>query len=168
MKDYVTDNPIRELGIAITELYKMADMAEIIIDAIFNGDNVTLQNVGSSMEVFLSQLQERLVYAELQKEKIEDSFMWVLRAYRNSTSELYEQEYETYLSERMNKGIDPEECGPCESTLTFMKLLPADKKEKLHNALRSTADASQKRGFIAGYRAAVRRCVESRGENNAG
>ncbi len=46
MKDYIIDNPICGLGTSVIEFYKMTDMAEIIIDAIFNGDNVTLQNVG--------------------------------------------------------------------------------------------------------------------------
>lgn len=168
MKDYIIDNPILELGTAVTELYKMTDMAEIIIDAIFNGDNVTLQNVGSSMEVFLSQLQERLVRVELQKEKLEDCFMWVFRAYRSDISELYEQEYETYLTERKSMGIVPQSSGPYEGAVAFMKLLPNDKKDKIHNALKHTADISHKKGFIEGYKAAVKRCVENGGVGNGG
>ena len=54
MERQCVDNPVYDLGNAVTELYKVADMAEIIIEAIFNGDSVTLQAVGNSMDVFLS------------------------------------------------------------------------------------------------------------------
>lgn len=58
MKKYSIDNPVHDMGNAVTEFYKVADIAEIIIEAIFNGDDVTLQTVGNSMDVFFSQLRE--------------------------------------------------------------------------------------------------------------
>ena len=54
------------------------------------------------------------------------------------------------------------------NTLAFMKLLPSDSKDKIHNALKQTADISQKIGFIEGYRAAVERCAGNGGVDNAG
>lgn len=47
MGEHNVDNPLYDMGNAVVELYKVADMAEIIIEAIFNGDGVTLQAVGN-------------------------------------------------------------------------------------------------------------------------
>ena len=49
MGKHNVDNPLYDMGNAVVELYKVADMAGIIIEAIFNGDSVTLQAVGIAL-----------------------------------------------------------------------------------------------------------------------
>lgn len=62
MGEYSVDDPVHDMGNAV------ADMAEIIIEAIFNGDDVTLQTVGNCLDVFLPQLRERIVRVEMLNE----------------------------------------------------------------------------------------------------
>lgn len=104
MERQCVDNPVYDLGNAVTELYKVADMAEIIIEAIFNGDSVTLQAVGNSMDVFLSQLRECIVRVEMLNEAISSRFSWVYEVWGGDTNKYCRQEFGEYLSRRQKTG----------------------------------------------------------------
>lgn len=161
MKNGNVDNPVHDMGNAVTELYKVADMAEIIIEAIFNGDDVTLQTVGNSMDVFLSQLRERIVRVEMLNEAISSRFSWVYDAMSGDTDRYCRQEFEEYLSRRKEAGQEPEDLEPYSNELAFMKLLPTEQKEKLCRLLKNASAESRKQGFIEGYKAVVgRACGE--------
>lgn len=151
------DNLVQDMNNAVTELYKVADMAEIIIEAIFNGDSINLQTVGNSMDVFLSQLRERIVTVEMLSETISSRFSWVYDAQSGNTDKYCTVAFEEYLSGREEAGKEPEGFGCSGNTLAFVKLLPAEQRERLGNLLEETAAASRKRGFVEGYRAAVGR-----------
>ena len=168
MKNGNVDNPVHDMENAVTELYKVADMAEIIIEAIFNGDDVTLQAVGNSMDVFLSQLRERIVRVEMLNEAISSRFSWVYDARGGDTDRYCRQEFEEYLSGRRETGQEPEDSEPYSNALAFVKLLPAEQKEKLCKLLKEANAASRKQGFIEGYKAAVGRCVGNGGVDNGG
>lgn len=160
------DNPVFDMSNAVTELYKAADMAEIIIEAIFNGDAVTLQTVGNSMDVFLSQLRERIVRVEMLNEIMSNHFSWVYDTQGGDTDRYCRQEFEAYLSGRKEAGQELEDFEPYSSALAFVKLLPAGQKEKLCNLLKEARAASRKQGFIEGYKAAVGRCIGNGGVEN--
>ncbi len=132
MKNGNVDNPVHDMGNAVTELYKVADMAEIIIEAIFNGDDVTLQTVGNSMDVFLSQLRERIVRVEMLNEAISSRFSWVYDAMSGDTDRYCRQEFEEYLSRRKEAGQEPEDLGIYETAAdrTERKALQAAEKCK--------------------------------------
>lgn len=168
MKNGNVDNPVHDMENAVTELYKVADMAEIIIEAIFNGDDVTLQTVGNSMDVFLSQLRERIVRVEMLNEAISSRFSWVYDAQGGDTDRYCRQEFEEYLSGRKEAGQEPEDFEPYSNELAFVKLLPAEQKEKLCKLLKDASAASRKQGFVEGYKAAVGRCAGSGGADNGG
>lgn len=168
MKNGNVDNPVHDMENAVTELYKVADMAEIIIEAIFNGDDVTLQTVGNSMDVFLSQLRERIVRVEMLNEAISGCFSWVYDAQSGDTDKYCRQEFEEYLSGRKEAGLEPEDFKPYSNALAFVKLLPADQKEKIYNLLKEARAASRKQGFIEGYKVAVSRCIGNGGADNGG
>ncbi len=165
MGKHNVDNPVYDMGNAVAELYKMADMAEIIIEAIFNGDSVTLQAVGNSMDVFLSQLRERIVMVEMLNEAISSRFSWVYDARGGDSDRYCMLAFEEYLSGRKEAGLGPEGAGRCGNMPAFVKLLPTERKERIGNLLKETAAASRKRGFIEGYRAAVERCAGKGGED---
>lgn len=127
MKKYSVDNPVHDMGNAVTELYKVAGMAEIIIEAIFSGDAVTLQTVGNCMDVFLSPLRERIVRVEMLNEMMSSRVSWVQ---------------------------EPEDLEYYDNMQALVKLLSAEQKEKLYNLLETVSAASRKRSFIEGYKAA--------------
>ena len=164
MGEHNVDNPLYDMGNAVVELYKVADMAEIIIEAIFNGDGVTLQAVGNSMDVFLSQLRERIVMVEMLNEAISSRFSWVYDAQGGDSDRYCTLAFEEYISRRR----EPEELGRCGNMPAFVKLLPAGQRERIGNLLKETAVASRKRGFIEGYKAAVERCAGKGGEDGDG
>lgn len=161
MGKHNVDNPLYDMGNAVVELYKVADMAEIIVEAIFNGDDVTLQAVGNSMDVFLSQLRERIVRVEMLNEAISSRFSWVYDARGGDADKYCRQEFEEYLSRRKEAGREPEDLEPYSNELVFMKLLPTEQKEKLCRLLKNARAESRRQGFIEGYKAAVgRTCGE--------
>lgn len=163
-----TDNPVHDMEDAVADLYKMADMAEIIIEAIFNGEDVTLQSVGNCMEVFLSQLVNRIVRIEMLNEKINSRFFWIYNIRSSGMDEYYGREFEAYISGRKKAGQEPEDSEPDSNVLAFVKLLPADQREKICNLLKEAGAASRKRGFAEGYKAAVSRCMGNEGADNGG
>lgn len=165
MERQSVDNPVHELGNAVAELYKAADMAEIIIEAIFNGDGVTLQAVGNSMDVFLSQLRERIVTVEMLNEAIGRSFPWAYDARGGDTDGYCRQGVGEYPSGRKEAGQDAGDPEPCSNELAFVELLPEDQKDKLCTLLEEVRVASRKQGVIEGYKAAVGRCA---GNGDAG
>lgn len=168
MKKYRIDNPVQEMEDAVADLYKMADMAEIIIEAIFNGEDVTLQIVGNCMEVFLSQLANRIVRIEMLNEKVNSRFSWMYDVQGGGTDEYCEREFEEYLSGRKEAGLEPEDFEPYSNALAFVKLLPAEQQDKLCKLLKDASAVSRKQGFIEGYKAAVGRCAGNGGEANGG
>lgn len=98
-----TDDLTYDIDNAVAELYKVADMAEIIIEAVFNGDGVTLQTVGNSMDVFLTQLREGIVEVEMLNEMMSSRFSRAYdardgdidRHYRQQSADEQEMEVDT-------------------------------------------------------------------------
>lgn len=93
MKEHITTNPLYELDSATVELFKITDMMELIVDAIFNGDNVSLINVGSSLEILLCQMQEKFDRIQRLSDELENRFMWVFEANEGNADKLYEENY---------------------------------------------------------------------------
>ncbi len=168
MNGYSADNPVHEMGNAVAELYKVADMAEIIVEAVFCGNDITLQAVGNSLDVFLSQLRERIVRVEMLNGMISSRFSWVYGIQGGDMDRYCRREYEEYLSGRKEAGQEPEGAGEYSGTPAFMKLLPADKRDRLCSLLKAARAEARQQGFTEGYKAAVRRCMGNGGGCSGG
>lgn len=120
------------------------------------------------MDVFLSQLWERIVMVEMLNEAISSRFSWVYDAQGGDSDRYCTLTFEEYISGRKEAGREPEELGRCGNMPAFVKLLPAGQREQIGNLLKETAAASRKRGFIEGYRAAVKKCAGKGGEDGDG
>lgn len=166
MKEYRADNPVHDMGNAVAELHKAADMAEIIIEAIFNGDEVTLQMVGNGMELFLSQLRERIAAVEDLNGRMERCFSWIYHFRGGDTDTYCRREFEEYISGRKEAGHEPECPGTYGVAPAFMKLLPEEQQERIRIMLKEAEDVSRMRGFAEGYKAAVGRCAGNGGEGS--
>ena len=176
MKEYITTNPLYELDSATVELFKITDMTELIIDAIFNGDNVSLINVGSSLEILLCQMQEKFDRVQRISDELENRFMWVFEANEGNTNKLCEENYfeslcKNWITETEKSleslckswvtNVDQSDIKPNDNYLTATKLIPADTGEQIKNHCLE----ERKSGFVDGYRAAVKRCIDG-GHNN--
>lgn len=86
----------------------------------------------------------------------------------SDTDRYCRQEFEEYLSGRKEAGQELEDFELYGNELIFVKLLPAEQKEKLCKLLKDASAASRKQGFICGYKAAVGRCTGHGGADNGG
>ena len=161
------DNPIYDIGCEVTELYKMADMAEIITEAIFNGDNVTLQSAGNSMDVFLGQLKAVIANIDQLYVELDNRFSWIHAASGNPDT-YYGQEYDAYIEDRREAGKELDEAGLHSGLPAFVKLLPDDQREAISRHMKKAQAGARKRGFIEGYKAAVGKCAGNGGAGNGG
>ena len=90
--------------------------------------------------------------------------LWVYDTQGGDTDRYCRQEFEGYLSGRKEAGQEPEDFEPYSNALAFVKLLPAEQKERLCNLLKEAIATSQERRVIEGYKAAVGGCAGNGGE----
>ena len=162
MKRPDMDNSIFDIGCEVTEFYKMANMADIIIKAIFNGENVTLQSVGNSVDVFLGQMKAVIARIDNLYMERDNRFSWIHGDY-GSPDTYYEQEYEKFSSGKLEGRHEKKIPGHIVAYFLFLEQLPKEQWEMLCNMLKDKRADSHKQGFIDGYKAAVGRCYEEGG-----
>ena len=182
MKEHIATNPLYELDSATVELFKITDMTELIIDAIFNGDNVSLINVGSCLEIMLCQMQEKFDCIQRLSDEIENRFMWIFEANEGNTDKLYEENYfeslcKNWITETEKsleslckswvENAEQADIEPSSNSLATIKLMlmPDNTGEQIKNLLKKSCVEERKRGFIDGYKAAVKICIDGGPKN---
>ena len=182
MKEHITTNPLYELESETTELFKITDMTELIVDAIFNGDNVSLINVGSSLEILLCQMQEKFDRIQRLSDELENRFMWVFEANEGNADKLYEENYFESLCKNWITETEKSLESLCKSWVTNaeqadietnsnslatikLTLMQDNTEEQIKNLLKKSCMEERKRGFIEGYKAAVKRCIDGGPKN---
>ena len=163
-------NPVQELESEVAEFYKLSDMVEVITEAVFNGDGITLQAVGNSLDIFLTQMNDHNSRMNMLCQRVADCYGWIYSFSASDADDYCRKEFEHYLAGRKQQGQEPERENNGKkiaviagaAALAFMKLLPSDQKRQIDELLQKECMLAHRSGFIEGYKAAVGRCAGDR------
>lgn len=155
-------NPVQELESEVAEFYKLSDMVEVITEAVFNGDGITLQAVGNSLDIFLTQMNDHNSRMNMLCQRVADCYGWIYSFSASDADDYCRKEFEHYLAGRKQQGQEPEEQEHHNNAFAFMKLLPSDQKRQIDELLQKECMLAHRSGFIEGYKAAVGRCAGDR------